>query len=282
MARAMMVGASRTAGGGSGFATVLAGDGDETVESEPNDAADAATPLALTPALPTAVSGRLEAAGDVDFYKLALRKGQRVSFRGRTRSLGVPCDLVMRLHAPDGKRIGQSKVEGPADAELDATAPEDGTYTLRVAEIAGAGGPGLAYRVEVMPQRAGFALSVEADKVDAKPGGEFELKVTCVRRDFGGAIALSVEGFEPASLAGATIAAGKTEATLKVKVPSGLEGGRVVHFVVVGTARVGDGEFQSVASTGPALKKLFPRMLYPPATLDGSIALGVRGEPGTK
>ena len=43
-----------------------------------------------------------------------------------------------------------------------------------------------------------MALSVEADKFDAKPGGEIEVKVTCVRRDYAGPISLSVEGLKPA------------------------------------------------------------------------------------
>ena len=262
----------RGGAGGSGFAGVAAGDLDETVEAEPNDAADAATPLAL----PAAVSGRLQSAGDVDVYKVGLRKGGRWAFRARTRSLGSPCDLVMQLLRPDGSKLAESKVEGAADASLDAAAPADGTYLLRVRELTGAGGPALAYRIEAEPYRPGFALSVEADKVDARPGGEFQLKVTAARRDYGGPVALSVEGLTPAALEGATIPAGKQEATLKVRLPPDLVPGTLLHFQIVGSADLPGGKATATASTAPALRQRLPGMPYPPEELDGQIALGVR------
>lgn len=258
--------------GGSGFAGVIAGDLDETVEAEPNDVPASATPLAV----PTAVSGRFESAGDVDVYRLALRKGERWSFRARSRSLGSPCDPVLQLLRPGGAKVAESKVEGAADAALDATAPEEGVYLLRVRELTGAAGPALGYRIEAEPYRPGFLLSVDADKVDARARGEFELKVTASRRDYGGPIALAVEGLEPAALSGATMPAGKQEATLKVKLPADLPGGSIVHFRVTGSADVPGGRAVATASTAPALRRLLPRMLYPPEDLDGEIALGVR------
>jgi hypothetical protein len=259
--------------GGCGFARVVVGDLDETTEAEPNDTPDAATPLAL----PGAVNGRFETPGDVDCYAVAARTGDRLTFRARSRSLGSPCDVTMQWSRKGGGKLAESKVaEGTAEASLDATAPEDGTYVLRIEELSRAGGPALAYRIEGEPYRAGFALSVEADKFDAKPGGEIEVKVTCVRRDYAGPISLSVEGLKTVGLDGATIAAGKADTPLKVKLPSDLSPGAIVHFKIIGTATVGAAEVRSVASTVPALKKLFPRMLYPPEELDGLLALGVR------
>ena len=121
-------------------------------------------------------------------------------------------------------------------------------------------------------------MAVETDKVDAKAGGEFQLKVTCTRREYGGAIVLSLTGLTPAGVEGATIPAGKQETQLKVKLPADLKAGSIVPFTVVGTATVGAEEVRAIASTAASLKKLFPRMLYPPEDLDGTIALGVRAE----
>jgi len=256
---------------GSGFVSVAVGDVDESVEAEPND-----TPLAATPiTAPSAVSARLETPNDRDFYQLAATKGQRLLFRARARSLGSPCDLLMQLFKPDGSKLAESKVEGAAEGTFDATAPLDGVYRLSVEDITRAGGPGLAYRLEVEPYRPGFSLGVDVDTVNAKAGDSFDLKVTCVRRDYGGPIALTLQG-TPAALEGATIAAGKNETTLKVKTPADLKPGSIVHFKIVGTARVGDGEFAATASTMPALRKSFPRLLYPPELTEGMIALGVR------
>lgn len=266
------IGTRRAGGAGSGFVGVIVSELDETVEAEPNDSHDSATPLAL----PAAVSGRFESPGDIDFYKLAARKGERFSFRAATRGAGSPCDVIMQWGRMGHDRIASSKIEA-SDGTFDVTAPEDGTYWLRVEEISAAGGPALAYRIEAERFRPGFSLSVDADKVDAKPGDEIELKVTCARREYSGEIALSLDGVTPAKLDGAIIPAGKQEAQVKIKLPPDLPAGAIVHFKVVGTATINGESFRTAASTAPALRRMFPRLLYPPAELDGFIALGVRG-----
>ena len=258
--------------GGSGFVSAAVGGLDESVESEPND-----TPLAATRiAAPSAVSARLHSPNDRDFYELALAKGQRLLFRARTRSLGSPCDVLLQLYKADGSKLAESKVEGATEGTLDATVPSDGVYRLGVEEITRAGGPGLAYRLEVEPYRPGFSLGVETDTVQAKPGGTFEIKVSCVRRDYAGPISLEVQGFAAEVVEGATIAGGKNDTTLKVKTPAGLTPGTVVNFRITGTAKVGQAEYTATAGTMPALRKQFPRLLYPPEITDGIIALGVQ------
>ena len=47
-------------------------------------------------------------------------------------------------------------------------------------------------------------------------------------------------------------------------------------FGIVGTAKSGDAEVAHPLSTGPALKKLWPRLFYPPPELDASIGLLIR------
>jgi hypothetical protein len=273
----LRVGGRRPGGAGSGFASVVASDLDETVEAEPNDTRDNPTPFAW----PAALNGRLEVPGDVDFYKLAARKGERLAFRARTRSLGSPCDLAMQLLRADGTKVAASKVEGPAEAGFDVTVPDDGTYFLRAAEIAGAGGPALAYRVEVDRFRPGFSLELENDTAAAKPGGEFDLKVSCVRREYGGPITVSVDPAgvtAAASTPGATIPAGKQETQLKIKLAPDAAAGSMILLRIVGTATIDGRDVRATASTLPALRKQFPRMLYPPEELDGLFTVGVRGD----
>lgn len=263
--------AQRPGGAGSGFAAVVAGHLDETIESEPNDTPDTATPLAP----PAAFSGRFEAPGDVDYFKLAMRKGEHFSVRARTRASGSPCDVAIRMLRTDGSTVGASKADAPGETSLDIAAPEEGVYHLRVDEITGAGGPTLAYRVELEPQRAGFALKVESDKFDVRPGGDLQLKVTAMRKGYDGPISLSLEGLDSASPEDTTIPGGKTEGVLKVKLPAGLPPGSIDVFRVIGGATIIGGEFRAPASTTAALRKLFPRMVYPPEELDGLIALGI-------
>ena len=113
--------------------------------------------------------------------------------------------------------------------------------------------------------------------MDAKAGGQFEIKVTCARRDYGGPINLTVDGIGPGvGVEGNVVAEGKNETQLKVKLPADLKAGKLVHFQIRGTGKAGDEEIIATASTMPALRKLFPGLLYPPEELDGQIALGVR------
>jgi hypothetical protein len=213
----------------------------------------------------------------VDYYKLALRKGDRVSFTAATRTAGSPCDLSLRLLRKGGETVARSKSDTPADAAFDAVAPEDGIYWLRVDEIARAGGPALAYRVEVGRYRAGFTLAAETDTVNADAGGEFQLKVTCTRRDYSGPVSLALTGLTSVALEGATIPAGKQETQLTVKLPPGLQPGSINRFWIGGSAVINGDDFHATVSTAAALRKVFPRMLYPPQDDDGVIALGIRG-----
>jgi hypothetical protein len=49
-----------------------------------------------------------------------------------------------------------------------------------------------------------------------------------------------------------------------------------LHFAIIGKAEIDGHEESHPLSTLPALKKLFPHLLYPPQELDGLIGLAVR------
>ena len=259
--------------GGSGFVAAAVGERDEAVEAEPNDSPESATPLTTAP--PLAFNGRFDQPGDRDFYRLAAKKGERRIFSARTRSLGSPCDVRMQLLSPGGKKLAESKVEGAGEGTLDATFPEDGDYRLMVEDLNRAGGPGLAYRIAVERYTPGFSLSIETDRVNVKAGESFEIKVTCVRRDYAGPIALSVQGAGITSEA-STIPTGKNEGVVKAKAPPAAPAGGAGTFKIVGTAEIGGEKIAAEASTMPALRRLYPRLLYPPDESDGVLVLGVR------
>jgi hypothetical protein len=248
------------------------GEHDEVIEVEPNETPQQATPVE---AVPVALDGRLERPGDRDYFQFAGKKGQRLSFAARTRSLGSPCFVRLRLLKPDGSSLAESKTDGPGEGALDATLPDEGAYRLMVEDINRAGGPGLAYRVEVEPDNPGFTLTVDTDRVNAKPGEGFEVKVTCVRRDYTGPITLAVDG-KGVTSEPATIAAGKNEAVLKGRAPETIESARSLPFRIVGTAEAGGRGGTVEANTLPALRRVYPRLLYPPDETDGVLVLGVR------
>jgi hypothetical protein len=229
---------------------------------------------------PVSLEGSFGKPKDVDHYTFDARKGDRLLLRARTRSLGFPCDAVLRLEKPDGSRVGESISAGPDEATLSHVFSEDGAYQVRVQELNGLGGPGMEYRVDVMPD-SGFSLAVEVEKVDASASGEFELKVTCARRDYKGPVTLAIDGLgDGVKLSGNVIKEGQTETKLKAKLPEGFKAEGAANFSVVGRPKVGEREYETTATTAPAWKKLFPLMLYPPPEFDGMIGLCVKRPTG--
>jgi hypothetical protein len=119
---------------------------------------------------------------------------------------------------------------------------------------------------------------VDTDRVQATAAGTFEIKVTCLRREFSDPIRFTLggcgEGFDVESKASNN----KTNEvhTLTATVPPGLPAGSLIQFQIVGHATINDREFTTTASTMPALRKLFPQTPYPPAELDGWIGLGIK------
>ncbi|MGD9723088.1 MAG: LamG-like jellyroll fold domain-containing protein [Pirellulales bacterium] len=257
---------------GSSWVTLLATDAPDQLEQEPNDAPEASTAVTL----PGALEGRFELPQDRDFFAFQATKGQRLVFRGQTRSLGSPGDLFMRLYNADGGALSEAEDNGADEGAIDYTFPADGLYRLRVEDTHRRGGPDRAYRIAVEPYQAGFTLEAAAEKVDAPQNGVFVVKVTCVRRDYNGPITLSVEGAgEGCQLQHNIIPEGKPETTLHCTLGSSLAAGQIAQLKIVGQAKIGEQEFRATASTLVALRAALSGLPFPPAVLDSQLALGV-------
>jgi Concanavalin A-like lectin/glucanases superfamily/Bacterial pre-peptidase C-terminal domain len=264
--------AAGSTGTGSAWVTLLASDTVEQLEQEPNDTPQQSTPVNV----PGAIDGRFLAANDRDFYQFEAKKGQRLVFTGQTRSLGSPTDLFMRLYNAEGGVVGEVEDTGTEEGALSVTFPADGLYRLRVEDVNHRGGPDEVYRISVAPYQPGFSLSAAAEKVDAPQQGVFVVKVTAARRDYNGPITLSVEGAgEGCQLRHNIIPEGKPETTLQATLPPSLTAGQIAAIKIVGTAKIDATEYRAVASTLPALRTALGGLPFPPAPLDGAIALGV-------
>jgi hypothetical protein len=256
----------------SGFATLLVGDAIEAIEAEPNDAPQQAIKLTL----PAAVNGRFDKSSDRDVYEFAATKGQRWMFVGAARSLGSPSDLLFRVTKADGGGLAEAEDNGQGEGQVTVTIPEDGFYRLSVEDLLHGSGPQQAYRVEIKPFRAGFTLALETDKLDFPQAGTVVTKVTCVRRDYGGPIALRVDGLgEGVVLAGETIPQGKNETQLKITIPAAVNAGQLLNARIVGRAKIGEVNFEESASTVAGLKKIMAEAPYPAPSLDGLLAAGI-------
>ena len=114
------------------------------VEIEPNDTPETATAITL----PFAVNGRFETPKDRDYFEIQGKKGERYLISGRTRSMGSPADLFLRLHKADGALLVEAEDAGTDDGVINYTFPEDGVYRLMVEDLLRRGGPEFVYRIE--------------------------------------------------------------------------------------------------------------------------------------
>jgi hypothetical protein len=264
------------AGDARAYALLRAGRLKPQMEAEPNDTAAQAVPFDL----PAALYGRFETPRDRDVYQFEGRKNLRVVAKARTRSAGSPCDLWMQLQRMDGSSVAESKVQDGEDGAMDHRLPEDGRYLLVVEEINFRGGPDFAYGIEVAEFAPGFELSVETDRVNTRPGGEFSIKVMVERMGYEGPVTLAIEGLdEGVALEDPLVPEKKNETTLKVKLPATWASQTLAHFSITGSAPIGDRTFQARASILPALQKAFPQTREFPPGLEHRIALGIEGDP---
>jgi len=247
----------------------------ERAEVEPNDTPSTALPISA----PVVIAGTFAQNRDRDFYEFEVQKGQRLVFAGRTRSLSSPCDLYLELRKADDSLVAEANVTGVDEGTITNRFNEAGTYRLLVEELNRQGGPDFKYRLEVRPHPPGFALSVETDKFEAPARGTFDIQVECARREYDGPITLSViGGGSGLVLSDNVIPANTNSVQMKLTLPVDVPAGRLMHFSIVGRAQTGESHYEAQATTMPAIRKLFPQMLYPPVELDGLIALGVKAE----
>lgn len=115
--------------GASGLRPFVVGTLPDVAEKEPND--DARKPQAILGNV--VVNGRLEKAGDVDCFGVALKKGQTlVASLDAHSGLRSPVDPILQVVSADGFVLDENHDFRGLDPQLAFTAPHDGTYVARV------------------------------------------------------------------------------------------------------------------------------------------------------
>lgn len=258
-------------GTGASGVSVIASDALEQVEIEPNDTGDMATGVSV----PAAINGRIDRAGDKDYYQFNATTGQRFVFTGKTRSLGSPADLYLSMQKADGGVIAEAEDSGTEEGILDFTAPADGAYRLVVEHLYQKGGAEQVYRIDVDPYRPGFALNVEAEKYDVPQGGVLAFKVLAARKDYNGPITISLTGVDGVVLANNVIPEGQAEVIVSATFPATYAAGQRLTAQVYGEAKINDQAVSVRASTLTPLRVTLAGLSYPPADLDGQVGIGV-------
>jgi hypothetical protein len=241
-------------------------------EVEPNDDGVRAHVIRL----PVELTGCFERPGDRDVFEFQARKGERVVFSGRTRSLGSACDLFLQLQTTNGVKLAEANATGADEGVLTNRFKADGACRLVVEELNRNGGPGFAYHIAVRELKPGFALSTETERLSVPTGDAIEIEVKPARREYDGPIQLTVVGLpEGFSVSNAVITAKTNPTKLRISVPTDLALGDFFLFSIVGSAVIDGATVRERTSTLPALRTLFPELRYPPAEVDGLIALSI-------
>ncbi len=229
-------------------------------ETEPND--DRAKAAVFN--MPAVLNGRFAQPDDRDWFAVTLAKGDRVKFIGATRTLGSPCDLMLRVTDAAGETLAESEITNTEDGEVSVEAKSDGIHFLEVRELADQFGKPLVYRVSAEKVRSGFSLTIAEHAFSAKVGQPVSIKVTAKRTKYEGVIQLQVTGgVADLKSDDATIAKGKNETTLKLTLPADANPGTVLAFTVTGRGENGS---EAVAhQTNESLLKQFRLMnQFPP------------------
>lgn len=176
---------------------------DGVVEIEPNDElATAAGTNGVAAAAPIGFDGCIATPGDVDWFRVALKKDERMNVRVVARQLRSALDPVLSVHATDGRQLDASDDTIGLDSYLAFTAPADGDYFFRVADHLRAGSPLHVYRLEVFPITASLSLDLprfgrdsQARQAIAIPrGGRGATVIHAGRNQWSGALALTADG----------------------------------------------------------------------------------------
>ncbi len=171
---------------------VLISDFPELVEAPVTE-----TPQPL-PSIPVAVSGRLDAAGQEDVYRVAVTEGKKLRFEVFADRLGSPMDAVLEIRNDKGARLGlNDDFSKTTDPRLDYTVAKNvNTIDIAIRDQVDRADRRCIYRLVVTPLDnvpAGFRLKVVEDTHNVRQSGIKVFQVIAERQGYDGPIRLSLD-----------------------------------------------------------------------------------------
>ena len=174
--------------------------------------------------LPATVTGKIAEPKEIDVYRFAAKKGDKLTFKVDTHMLGYPLDAYIKLFDANGKLL--KEVDDPRrnyyDAQLDYGIPADGEYRLEVTDRFQYGGYRYVYLLSIQPTEADFSLQTTEEQYTLTAGDKpLEIEVTVNRQSprFNDDIEISVAGL-PAGVTCEPVVSKlkeKTEKSVKLK-----------------------------------------------------------------
>jgi hypothetical protein len=134
-------------------------------------------PAAITP--PMVVAGALAKAGDSAAYKFTMKKGERLTARFWSRSIGLGIEGDLTVQNPGGQQVAASP--NPTDIfsepSVTWTAAVEGEHTLLVRDLFQRGGSRCEFVIEVAPPAPAFSVELlEGKPVRVEAGKTLSLK----------------------------------------------------------------------------------------------------------
>jgi len=183
----------------------IVGELPERVEEE---IAGEPVPVAVT--LPVTVNARIFPRENVDVWTCQAMKGQTITAEIVAARLGSSLDARIEVRDPAGRVLAENDDHRGPDSFVCFTAPEDGTYQVRVHDINFKGGPDYVYRLtlEVRPHvehfyplggRQGTKLALELTGVGLSEQ-RAEVTLPADRRDFAPRLTMAGQQTNPLPL----------------------------------------------------------------------------------
>src|SRR5260221_7109169 len=122
--------------GCTGARVVLLGQFPRSDKSDPNVSP---VPAQLVP-LPASILGRIDRAGDTDFYKFNAREGDHLIFDVHATRVGSPLEPVLTVRNAAGRELPRTLEYHDGDPMLIFDCPADGPYLLEVRDLQYRGG----------------------------------------------------------------------------------------------------------------------------------------------
>lgn len=176
-----------------------ASDVGNALEVEPNNDPAAATPAGERLAL----NGVIDQPGDVDHFKVPLKKGQNLEIQCFARKIHSPLDPVLSILNLKGNQVAANDdAGGSQDSKLTFSAPADGEYLVKIADHLGRGGPTFVYRVEFSDPTPSIRLTIpqfarysqERNAVAVPKGNRFATIMTADKLNYNGDVVVGAEG----------------------------------------------------------------------------------------
>lgn len=176
-----------------------ASDVGNALETEPNNDPGSATPAAEKLAL----NGVIDQPGDVDHFKVPLKKGQNLEIQCFARKIHSPLDPILSILNLKGNQVATNDdAGGSQDSKLTFSAPADGEYLVRIADHLGRGGPTFVYRVEFSDPTPSIKLTIpqfarysqERNAIAVPRGNRFATIMTADKLNYNGDVVVGAEG----------------------------------------------------------------------------------------